>query len=269
MDLLDLPQIGYQERADFYDIEYKVVDDQAFLRSLVSDQVGSILEVPSGHGRNVDWLLDTNREVSFVDLEPRMIVRVQQQLVRRKRDPRSASVGNMCRLVLGQRFDLILVPREAFQGTLASDAEVHAALLSLQQHLSPTGRICIDLARIEEAPCRRAAPMAYYDPSLPDDVLIAEWTRQHSERGSVRRSRMQHHSRDGVQISFMYALGADNADYAFRFSLNLRRYSKQGFLALAAVAGLKAVAVLGTYESDAYNETHSRMIFLLEHSDGP
>ncbi|MFD1423466.1 MULTISPECIES: hypothetical protein [Laceyella] len=51
--ILDAKKITYQERAQFYYVEYDTNVDQHFLQSLVSSDVHSILEVPCGTGRNV------------------------------------------------------------------------------------------------------------------------------------------------------------------------------------------------------------------------
>ena len=123
----DARRITYKERAEFYEIEYATDVDQAFLYSLVTADVHSLLEIPAGVGRNLSWLHATGRLVVVADRERAMVQQLSTHIQNRgAADAILPVVADMCDLSLGRIFDLILVPQGAFQLLLNSqDALPH------------------------------------------------------------------------------------------------------------------------------------------------
>ncbi|HEU5217611.1 MAG TPA: class I SAM-dependent methyltransferase [Gemmatimonadales bacterium] len=259
-------RIGYRERAWFYRIEEPNTADRAFLSQLVTRDVRSILEIPCGAGRNFDWLSRTKRRIVLVDKEPRMVEQVAGRIRALSRPARIRTlVADMRSLVLRERFDLIIVPQEAFQ--LIPRRDALGALRRLRSHLTRRGRLVVDVAVFDPAAIRdRSACPGYYDPGIPDERLVPEWTRRLPEGGSLARSRTQRHSRRRLTVEFRYTVKqAHRAEQRLRTVLHLQRYTREELVGLARRAGLGCRAVYGSHSGQPYQEGSGRMILILGH----
>lgn len=257
---------GYAARARFYDVEYQATNDQRFLRSLVTDDVRAILEIPCGAGRNLGWLAQTGRDVVLADLEPRMVQRVRARA-------RALGVAGRVRGVvadlraidLHRRFDLVLVPQEGFQ-LLTGAGEPAAALGQLRRHLRPTGNLMVDLHSFSaDARAEPDAGLDYFDPGQPEGVAVPEWTRRVAG-GQLARQRTQWQRGSTVRIRYAYRLrGPDGrTSQAWRAEVVLRRYRLPEFATLAAAAGLRVVRALRNYAGDPYLPGSARAVVLLQ-----
>jgi SAM-dependent methyltransferase len=256
---------GYARRASSYAAEHAVTVDQPFLASLVDASVTRVLEVPCGAGRNAAWLAATGREVVLVDREPRMVAETERVLARVGRGAGGrAAVGDMRRLDLDARFDLILVPQEGFQ-MVTGDADARSALRSLARHLAPGGRLLIDLATFEAAEDDADARVAprYFDPRQPDGQRVTEWVRPLPGGGRLRRARTQYRDTEHVRVRFEYDRAAlDGESETWTSTVELRRHDPARFLELLAGAGLHPLEVLRDYDRRPFAGTGTRMITL-------
>lgn len=261
--------VTYRERAAFYEVEYREDVDQAFLRSLVTDEVDSILEIPCGAGRNAGWLAETGRFVVCADVEPAMI----EQLERRGRDLGiedriHATVADMRDLNLGRTFDLILVPREAFQ-LLTDDGEALRALKALCEHLTSNGTLLIDLCKFStDDHGDRSTYPDYFDPKVEDGQLIFEWSRTLGSGEQLTRSRIQHREDGDVKIEYFYTI-TSRGEIVYRWDSEiwLRSYSYGGFAALLNKASLGICEAYRNYSMAPYTPGSSRIIALIERSN--
>ncbi len=257
--------ITYKERAEFYETEYATDVDLAFLCSLVTADVHSILEIPAGVGRNLSWLYATRRLVVVADQETAMV----QQLSARIQSMGMADyiqpvVADMRNLSLGQVFDLILVPQGAFQ-LLPNPQDALRALSRFRCHLAHNGRLLIDLATFQTDICgdEHIRP-SYYDPSIPNGQLIAEWTRVLQTGGTLTRARIQCLQEEMLTTTFYYTLRANEQEEHLTFVMKSRRYCYEQLLALCHQAGLVPRHVYRNYSYDPYLSFGHRMVFLLE-----
>ncbi|NTB87843.1 class I SAM-dependent methyltransferase [Agrobacterium tumefaciens] len=271
----DYAPVSYKERASLYAAEYCDTVDFEFLRSFVTPAVGSILEVPSGVGRNVMNMATTGCPIVAVDREPEMVRFLTERLSREP--PRStvqALVGDLTALNLGSLFDLILVPREAFQLLTADDAPVKA-LLSLKEHLSQHGLLVIDLSPFAHSPL---APEHlrpdYYDPELPDETWSFDWERHAEPNVQFSREHLQRHlGPEKLEVLFRYDVKEDGGrSYRTQTSTTFNIYTNRAFAELVNAAGLQLHACYGDYDFKPFEDCDPRMIFCLtlpdEHQPG-
>ncbi|MCF1450575.1 methyltransferase domain-containing protein [Agrobacterium vitis] len=271
----DYVQVSYKERASLYAAEYTDTVDFDFLRSFVTPAVTSILEIPSGVGRNVMNMATTGCSIVAVDREPEMVRFLEERI--RSSQPKSnveALVGDLTTLDLDKVFDLILVPREAFQLLTSQDAS-RQALLSLKKHLSQRGILIIDLSPFSHSPAAaHDLRPDYYNPMLPDGVWNFDWERQANAQVRFSREHLQrHHKDDDLEIRFRYHItGESGQSYLTETSTSFTIYTQESFNGLAASCGFSISACYGDYHFKPFETGDPRMIFCLtlpdEHQPG-
>jgi SAM-dependent methyltransferase len=257
--------IGYAERAAFYETEYATTADHAFLRALVTSDVCTILEVPAGVGRNLEWLADSGRAVVMADLEPAMIARLRERIAERGAAACvTALMADMRYLSLPQRFDLLIVPQGGLQ-LLPGPEDALRALTSLHRHMSDSGRLVLDLTTFEAGiDGDDDARSSYFDPIVPNGQFVHEWTRPLPDGRSLTRCRTQHLERDTLTTTFFYQIEApDGSVEESSFVMGSRRYQYEQVALLADTVGLRVERVCRNYRGDPYLGSGHRMIFVL------
>jgi SAM-dependent methyltransferase len=264
---VDLPEVGYGERARFYEVEYRTAVDQGLLASLVSKTAGPVLEIPCGAGRNLDWLIAAGRETVCADIEPAMVERVAERIAAVGADDRVTAVrADMRDLDLGRDFGLALVPQEAFQ-LVDAPGDAERALARLARHLAPGGTLMLDLHtfRAESPPGELDSPLPdYFDPTIPDGRPVTEWRRNVRPSGWLERSRRQYDEGTRVRVDYHYRLGeGERVREEWRSSVRLRRYNRREVEDLAAGVGLRITRMARDYSGAPWRPGAARMITLL------
>lgn len=264
--------ITYADRAAFYDLEYTETNDHEFLAELVKEH-RTVLEIPSGAGRNTLILARGHPHFAAADREPRMVERLQ---ARAAGDPDLSGlrtfVADMRNLGEGEEFDLILIQREAFQMICGRD-DVLSALRSLRGRLARGGTLFIDLATFLGGDARRSSDdleeqPGYYDPAQLDGKEVLEWTRRGHSGEQLTRWRTQHHVGDLVRIAFRYHVQQpDGSTERWGTELRLARYTHDEFTRLLTESQLVARSVYRDYLRRPYEAGASRMIFLIGQGD--
>jgi predicted O-methyltransferase YrrM len=262
--------ITYNERAEFYEVEYSTTVDHEFLKQLIKPQTSSILEIPSGVGRNAIWLAQTNRFVVEADLEFNMIKHLRERLNRFKLASNAhLIVADMRFLCLNKLFDLIIVPQGGFQ-LIINDLDAQCALDSFRNHLSLSGTLLIDLAIFDPNACGdKSVRPSYYAPTIPDGQLVQEWEKDLPNGDKLMRSRIQYHDINVMRTSFFYQIINDQGEEKFMtYQMKSRIYSFDDFIKLVNKSGLQPQAVYRNYKLEPYDPKmaldSSRMIFLLD-----
>jgi SAM-dependent methyltransferase len=121
--------------------------DIDFYRRLALEQGSPVLEVGCGTGRVSIALAAEGLEVVGVDLSVPMLRQAEAR--RASLAPEVAArlrfqQGDMTTLDLGREFSLIITPSRVFQFALTSTAQ-RATLRALRDHLTPNGRLVLDL----------------------------------------------------------------------------------------------------------------------------
>lgn len=254
--------LSYAERAEFYEIDYTDRGDLAFLTALAAE-ARSILEVPCGVG-NLSLVLCANaRRYLAVDIEPNMVARLRARSDQLGTLPQlETRVGDMRVLDLEETFDLVIVQREALQ--LLDREDAPDAVRSLARHLSPNGKLVVDLASFESDDHPAELLPEYFSASLPDGEMRDEWTRTLPGVGTVTRRRCQHHLRGGViRIVFHYVIERSRQE-VLRDTAEIRCtvYQRAEMEGLLASAGLRVSALYGDYRETPWSPNAPRMIFV-------
>ena len=254
---------AYEYRYLWYDYEYTFQGDRALIESLITDEVHSILEIPSGTGRN-HWLAGIGRDVVFVDIEPRSISLLTTKI--HQGANAVACVGDMRTLSLSRHFDLILVPHDSFLQILKQQ-EALGVLHSLKRHLYPGGRILLDVALLKDCSNKQGPLPLCYRPDIQDGVWVRDMEFSHPEYGNVQRYHRQFHDRLSVRVEFLYTRREDNTAFSEAASINLRLYRNSDLMRLISHSGLRLLECYGDYDLRTFNLSMRRMIMVLGHED--
>lgn len=244
----------FDAMARFYRVEYPESADHRFLSRWASKPgVQSILEIPCGAGRNAEVLTSAGARLTAVDSSPAMVTQTARAIAGLPQSRRAASVvGDLRRLQLNELFDLIIVPREAFQ-LLGPDEDVEDALAGLSGHLRPGGILILDLANFDRKDCTTPGLLPdYYSPTAPDGVLLFEWTRSVGEGVALSRRRIQNHiSADFFNVTFYYDIIEDSSLVDTRMlQISFRRYPVNDIRRRLENRGLTIIGVYGDYDDN-------------------
>ena len=258
-------EILYKERARIYEYESTETEDHDFILSLaLQNDVSSILEVFSGVGRNVLKLSETGKEISAVDLEPNMIEVLKKKAELNSLVNVNAFVGDVRTFYLSKKFDLIIIPREAFQMLLSQEDRLKA-LINLSEHLSSTGTLMLDLANFyrKNIGCNESL-ITYYAPGIEDGTIVKDWTKKIDNGYKLTRYHSQNTKKDNyIKFQFFYIL-KNGLRQCKKFSSNVELYKidLNEVLELLKAAGLTVDIVYGDYNKTNFNNNSRRMILL-------
>lgn len=122
--------------------------DVAFYRRFCAG-ASSALELGTGAGRVALALAGDGLEVVGLDVDPQMLALAEAaraQAPPAVRARLSFVAGNMARCALGRRFDRVIVPYNGI-ACLVDPDDLRACLALAREHLSPGGRLALDVYR--------------------------------------------------------------------------------------------------------------------------
>lgn len=247
--------IGYNRRADFYELEYDTVEDQRFLNSFINSNVHNILEIPCGCGRNVHWLGKTGRKTTLVDLEQNMLEQVKKRASKYKNIV--CDIGDMRYYSKGKKFDLIIVPRESFQ-LLINKSDCISALKNFKRNLTVNGKLVIDLFKFSRN--KDETSPVYFNAKLRDGKIVSDWSKTNISGTKVIRCHSQETFKNHINITFYYREGENK----FVHKMSLRKHSFIEFKKMAQIAKLRIVTAFGDYKKHPY-ANNNRLLLVLAH----
>lgn len=256
IQVMDVYDHVYDQWADIYDLQVPPKGDIPFYLGQAEGVEGLILELTAGTGRVSIPLAQAGHRVVGLDRSRGMLERLREKL--RALPP--ALRGNV-RLVRGdmrkfsfkERFELILIPYNAFLHLLTQEEQLRV-LENLRDHLAPRGKGIIDLFSFDPV---KAAINYTYDLSAENPI-----TQETIHRYSLIERDM---SRQRARITHLYDLvGPDGTvrrrsvrheiRYVFRYEMEL----------LLEKAGLRLGAIYGDYDACLYEKDSPQMIFVVE-----
>jgi hypothetical protein len=255
---------NYENRSQWYDVEYTFIGDHCFLKTLIQPNVRKILEAPCGSGRNI-WLSNTQCEVVFVDQEPQMISEVRKKLEEKVSHPNTrAIVDNILNLTLNQTFDLILVPHDSFL-LFIQEKDARLALERLAFHLEKNGKLLIDISLLGETLEDSSELPECYQFNADDDVWIFDFSRSINESKILCRNHRQKHFQDRIEIEFSYkVIQKDKIENEYRSCIKLKRYQASEIVQLVKQMGFRIYASYGNYRKEFFVQGMNRLILILE-----
>lgn len=258
--------LTYADRARFYEFESDETCDHDFLLSYVTDDVETILEVPCGSGRNIIRLSDSGKKIAGIDLEPAMIEALKKRISNLSNYKNIIlKRGNIADFSFDFTFDLIILPREAFQLFLSREFQLKA-LKNLNRHLKQNGKLIIDLANFIKGKNEdQDIQPSYFNPDALENELTRNFTKTLHSGQKLIRYHKQRIKEGTVLIDYLYRFYDENDRFisSSRSSVTLKRFSYGEMVSLIEKSGLSIDHVYGNYRKIPYSNHSVRMIFLL------
>ncbi|MDA3814113.1 MAG: class I SAM-dependent methyltransferase [Candidatus Cloacimonetes bacterium] len=258
--------LTYAKRAKFYEYEYDETCDHDFLLSYVTDNVKTILEIPCGSGRNIIRLSDTGKKIVGIDLEPAMIEALKKRISNSSNYKNTILMqGDITDFSFDSAFDLIIIPKEAFQMFLSREFQ-SKALINLNRHLKQNGKLIIDLANFIKGKNEdQDIQPSYFNPNALENELVKDFSKLLPSGQKLIRYHKQIIKEGTVLIDYLYKFYDRNNQFlnSSRSSVTLKQFSYGEMVSLIEESGLSIDHVYGNYRKILYSNHSVRMIFLL------
>lgn len=248
--------MDYSQIADLYDSYVRTSLDVPFFLQEARTVRGETLELMCGTGRLSLPLLEAGMRLTCVDYSPEML-----HILQRKLESRGLTAPvyaqDVRELSLPQRFDLILIPFNAF-AELTSTADQEKTLQRVREHLGEEGTfICtlhnpqVRLKLVDGQLRLRASPPLL---DRPGRLLLWSMESYHLDRSLVEGFQFyeEYDERGLLQAKRM-------------IELHFAVITQDAFAAMADRAGFEVTALLGDYAYSPFEpETSPFMIWKLK-----
>jgi SAM-dependent methyltransferase len=250
----------YETIARYYDqLHHSLTADLGFIRALVQERGGPVLELGCGSGRILLPLAQDGWQVTGIDNSLAMLALARERLaglpddVARRVTLFEGDIRELAVVVAGKQYSLAMLP----YNTLMHFHEMDAGRLlrGVTRALLPGGRLFVDLANPFLLEAVSYPGEAVYETSLidPDSGKpIEQWSRSSID------------TQDQVlKVTWLFRpqnsdLPQQTADFAYHYL-----YPHQLELLLQR-AGLRLKAMLGDYDGNAFAEDSERLLILAD-----
>ena len=170
----------YDDWAEIYDEVYsELLHDVPFYVQQATKSGGPVLELGCGTGRISLAIASSGIRTVGVDISPKMIAVAKGKAEQSGLgDSCIFQTGDMASTHIAERFGAVLFPFRSFQ-SMASGEEQFAALDTAARHLSPGGRLILDIFNPDLRQLANehdeAVPFHVQDVKLPDGSTIVVW----------------------------------------------------------------------------------------------
>ena len=256
--------IGYARRAQFYRVEFAEQRDIDFYLSHIQKGESTVLEIPCGAGRLTLELARKARQVTAVDIEPRMLDSLQSHVISAGLESKvQCLLGDMTKLELGSIFDLIIVPSEALQ--LVPKHAGRLVLACLAKNLKPGGRMIFDTATFSEV---RAGDPDYFDPATIGETWVRQWARALPGHGTLHRSGRATKDSEKITFEFLYKVAENSKSFDHEFSEEMTLYLYEGQWFFENIPpGIAEISMRPYYDNARDLSQPSRLIVTMKRSD--
>lgn len=248
----------YDQIAEFYDLTHAdLAEDIPFILELAQQADSPVLELGCGSGRLLLPLARAGINVTGVDNSAPMLARAKAKLAQEATAVQNRVTlleADMTQLKLGETFGLILIPYNTFMHLDSKQAV--AALKKAHAHLSPIGRLFIDLAN------------PFTIASTPEDHLLSlENVLTDPQTGNVILHLAANRLDTAVQtlhITWVYDRSPQAGGPVHRTvaqALYHYHYPHQMELLLQE-AGFHPITFLGDYDRSPFQEQSSRLLVI-------
>jgi SAM-dependent methyltransferase len=252
---------SYDDMVRFYEMEHETfLEDLALYQGFAARCGGPLLELGCGTGRLFIPLAQVGFEVTGVDCSAPMLA-----CARRKMTVVPTSVVSKITLIQGDmrsacvraHFPMVFIPLNTFVHLLTRQDQ-QRALAVVAHHLSPEGRLIIDLAN----------PALLLD--LPQPLTLRRrWEDEESGETIIKFTSAHFDPASQLEeLILMYdVIDADGKLTRSVYPFTLRYTYRHEMELLLELAGLRTEACYGSYELAPYGTQSERMIFVACHSD--
>lgn len=235
-----MPSIDYDSVAELYDLYVTADYDVPFFLSEVRSVQGPVLELMAGTGRLSLPLVEAGAALTCVDSSQGMLDILERKLAARglHADVRCQDV---CRLDLPTRYDLVLLPFQAFMEIVREDDQ-RAALESVFGTLAPGGRF---LCTLHNPSVRRTQV----------DGLLRLVGRFPAEDGTLVVSGFEQGGRPVVSRLQLFELFGPDGRMRWKrlLPMEFAFVEKDAFERMAREAGFSVVRLYGSYDRAAFD----------------
>ena len=235
--------------ADYYDLDSDPLSDVPFyLRNV--DRNTAVLELGCGTGRVLIPLATQCKEIVGVDYSAGMIERCRLKLAESGQNAANVTltVGDITRLDLRRRFDLIIAPYRVMQA-LETDDEVAGFFGTIRKHLAPNGACILnvfnpnrDKEELKRSWCKPGEEIRW-EKTLADGtrVIHSEWYDRMDKENLVLFPQLIYRRYKGDQLLDEFVQ-----------RIKMRCYYPDEFKALIEDHGFSITGSWGGYEGQAY-----------------
>jgi SAM-dependent methyltransferase len=244
--------IDYDSIADLYDLYVTADYDVPFFVSEVRSAKGPVLELMAGTGRLSLPLIEAGARLTCVDGSQGMLDVLSRKLARRGLQAEVLCM-DVCRLDLPSRFELAILPFQAFMEITGEESR-QAALASVFRCLAPGGRF---LCTLHNPAVRRALV----------DGMLRVVGRFPAEDGTLVVSGFETGGNPVVsRLQFFERFGPDGRMLWKRLlPMEFTLIEKDAFEAMARSAGFRVQQLVGSYDRAPFDPVRSPvMIWDLE-----
>jgi len=232
----------YGERADI-----------RFYVDLCRKASGEILELGCGTGRILIPAAQAGCHVTGLDYSHQMLEGCRRKLPDALHDNVTLVQGDMTSFRLDREFSLVIIPFRPFQHLTTVDEQL-ACLRSVQQHLSPKGRLVFDVFNPD--PSRVAGPPDTEEmEDTPEASLPGGRKLRRAFRVTERRPSQQIN-----QIDLIYYVDGSRLVQSFPF----RYFYRFEVEHLLARAGFRVTGLYGNFDRSAFTDDSPEMIFVAD-----
>lgn len=243
--MLIYQEIGYEERAEFYDKELDLANFYIFSQYLSREKGSIILDIPCGTGERLTYLADKNKYLILVDKEKEMVHKAQEKIAR-------LALDNCC----------------AIQGSIEQDLDIglHEVDVTLLLNYAIQFFSEDKIIRIFQNLSKKSKKLFVEVKDYAKDVNFQEgyyfqeeeaFMNKGEELKKIRRYWLKNNE---VYINYLYL----NNQYVKEMKMHLYNYSYERMAVLVKEANLKIVNAFSDYDLSEYTSNECRMILELE-----
>jgi SAM-dependent methyltransferase len=239
-----MPHIDYDSIAEIYDLYAATDYDVPFFRSEIRGVTGPILELMAGTGRLSLPLIEAGAALTCVDSSQGMLDVLSRKLAERGLRA-DVQCQDVCRLDLPTRFELAILPFQAFMEIVGEESQ-RAALASVYGCLAPGGRF---LCTLHNPAVRRAQV----------DGLLRLVGRFPAEDGTLVVSGVEQGGSPVVKrLQFFELFGADGRLLWKRLlPMEFAFVERDAFEQMARSAGFRIAGLYGSYDRAPFDPVRS------------
>ena len=251
---------SYDHMVRFYEMEHgMLLEDMALYQGFAERCEGPLLELGCGTGRLLIPLAEAGSEVTGVDYSAPMLAYARRKMASLPHHVASRITliqGDIRHICLRRQFSLIFIPLNTFVHLLTR-RDQQRALTAVARHLSPEGRLIIDLVNPTMLP------------ALPEPLTLRRrWQDKRTGESIIKFTSAHFDPASQLEELVLIYDVADGQGRVTRsaYPFTLRYTYRHEMELLLEQAGLRTTACYGSYELDVYRTQSERMIFVACHS---